>query len=228
MNKLLIALSLLALANAAYVTKDLLSPESRYVDYAAIDQEGGDEDLVDEDLVEYVEEEDEELQEVDGPFSAAEAEELGAQSVAKFGFGWDKLCKQCHPGCFPWMRGNKKCDAVCNFPKCKYDDGDCKPTPGAKYCYFDKKHPFKSCLWSKIGNGKCDWECFRPECNYDGGDCYDQDCDYKTFDKKTHCAPGCLWRMVGNDICDWQCLTKHCYFDYKDCCPDGKCDHHGH
>jgi hypothetical protein len=139
---------------------------------------------------------------------------------------WWKGCKQCYPGCFDWMRGDGKCDSICNFPQCGWDKGDCKPTPGAKYCYYNKFAPWKSCLWSKLGNGKCDWECFRPECNYDMGDCFDFDWDPNTFDKKTHCAPGCLWRMVGNDFCDWHCFTKSCYYDYKDCCKDGKCDHH--
>ena len=205
MNKILITLGLLALTNASFMRSqlDLSEEDQSTVDDHEEDVEDGEEDA-DVDL--------------------DQAKAFAVQSH----FHWDKACKQCYPGCFEWLRGDGKCHAICNFPQCHWDDGDCKPTPQAKYCYYNKHAPWKSCLWSSLGNGHCDPECFRPECNYDMGDCFNCDWDPHTFDPKTHCAPGCMWRMIGSGYCDWACFTKSCYYDYKDCCKDDHCDHHPH
>ncbi len=147
------------------------------------------------------------------------------EEALAYGFKFGDICHMCYPGCYLWKQHNDKCDTICNFASCNFDNHHCPPTPESHYCHYNHYYPSENCPWYEIGNGKCNWKCFNGPCAYDGGDCFNYDCDPTSYNHATNCNPKCLWRMVGNGYCDHACMTYGCYYDFLDCCPKhGTCD----
>lgn len=51
----------------------------------------------------------------------------------EYGFKYGDICKMCYPGCYLWKQYNNKCDQICNFASCNFDNGHCKPNPWSHY-----------------------------------------------------------------------------------------------
>uniref|UniRef100_A0A7E4UXI7 Neurogenic locus Notch protein n=1 Tax=Panagrellus redivivus TaxID=6233 RepID=A0A7E4UXI7_PANRE len=114
-----------------------------------------------------------------------------------------KLCKKHNCGL---LSGNGVCDALCNFPGCDFDGGDCSSNisrplavcPYEKYCKY------------VLNNGVCDELCNNEACLFDGFDCVERssaECHNATFCQKHY----------GDGTCDLACNVAGCGWDGGDC-----------